>query len=80
MFKKFGWSIIILCTDCKQERESEKIVKCISFEILISSNASWIPFASAVYIVASFRSRTDNTSWLITAAAATLFLSFEPSV
>ena len=41
---------------------------------------SSIPLASAVYILASSGSRTENMLLLTTAAAATLFPSFEPSV
>ena len=37
--------------DCKQESESENIVKLVVFEILIYSKASSIALASAVNIV-----------------------------
>jgi hypothetical protein len=39
-----------LLIDCKQDKESEKIVKCLLLKILI---ASWMALASAVKIVAS---------------------------
>ena len=72
--------MFILCEDCKQESESENTVKWVFLEILIYSKASSIALASGVNIVASSGSRTENMSLLTTAAAATLFLSFEPSV
>ena len=49
-------------------------------DIFIDSKASSIAFASAENIVDSSRSLAENVSLLITAAAATFFLSFEPSV
>ena len=58
----------------------EETVKCVYLDIFIYSNTSSIAFASAENIVASSGSLAENTSLLITAAAATLFLSFEPSV
>ena len=58
--------------DCKQDKESEKIVKCLLLEILIYSNASWMALASAVKIDASLGRRAEKISFLVTAAAATL--------
>ena len=66
--------------DCKQERESENIVNMLSLEDFIYSNASCMAFASAVNIVASFGRRVEKTLLSITAADATVSLSFEPSV
>ena len=65
---------------CKQESESENIVKWVFLEILIYSKASSIALASAVNIFASSGSRIENMSLLTTAAAATLFPSFEPAL
>ena len=76
----YGWSKIILWRDCKQESESEHIVKYVYLDIFIYSKASSIAFASAKNIVVSSGSVAENMSLLITAAAATLYLSFEPSV
>ena len=56
----YGWSIFILCRDCKKGRESEHNVKCVSIESFICSKASWIAFSSAVNTVSSFGSRTEN--------------------
>ena len=39
------------------KKDSENIVKCVSFEILIRSKASCVSFDSAVNIVASFGSQ-----------------------
>ena len=69
-------SISILWKDCKQESESENIVKYVELDIFVYSKA----YASAENIVAPSVSLAENTSFLITAAAATLFLSFEQSV
>ena len=66
--------------DCKQESESENIVKYVYLDLFIYSKASLIAFASAENIVASSGNLAENTYLLITAATATLFLSFEPSV
>ena len=72
--------MFILWRDCKQESESEKIVKCVYLDTFICLKASSIAFASAENMVASSESRAENTFLFIIAAAATLFLSFEPSV
>ena len=52
---------------------------CI-LDIFICSKASSIAFASGENINASYVSRAENTFLFITEAAATLSLSFEPSV
>ena len=66
----------------KQESESGNIVKYIYIylDIFINSKASLIAFALAENIIASSRSLAKHTSLLITAAAGTLFMSFQPSV
>ena len=33
----YGWSIFILWSDCKQESESENIVKCVYLDVYIRS-------------------------------------------
>ena len=76
----YGWSKFIQWKECKQESESENIVEYVYLDIFIYSKASSIAFPSAENIVASSGSLAENTSLLITAAAATLFLSFEQSV
>ena len=38
----YGCSIFILCRDCKQENDSENIVKCVYSDIFIYSKASSI--------------------------------------
>ena len=78
----YVWSIIIVWRDCGQESEYENIVKYVYLDIFIYSKARLIAFASAenTCIVASPGSLSENTYVLITAVAATLFLSFEPSV
>ena len=45
MSKIYGWSIFILCIDWKQEKKSERFLKYVPFEILISAKARWIAFA-----------------------------------
>ena len=61
--------------DCIQESESENIVKCVYLDI-----SKFNCICSAEYIVVSSGSLAGNAFLFITAAAATLFLSFEPSV
>jgi hypothetical protein len=70
----------MLLIDCRQDRESENIVNRLSLEVLMYSKSSWIALASSVKIVDSLGKHAEKISFLITAAAATLFLSFEPSV
>lgn len=67
--------MFISCKVCKQESESENILKWEFFEILIYSKSSLITLALAVNIVANFGSLAENMSLLLTTAtAATLFL------
>jgi hypothetical protein len=58
--------------DQKQDKESEKIVKCLLLEILMNSNASWMALASAVKNDASLGRRAQKISFLFTAETATL--------
>jgi hypothetical protein len=48
--------------DCKQDKESEKIVKCLLLEILIYSKASWMALASEVKNDASLGRRAEKIS------------------
>ena len=66
----YGWLIFILWKDCKQESESENIVKYVELDIFVYSKA----YASAENIVAPSVSLAENTSFLITAAAATFYV------
>jgi hypothetical protein len=59
--------------DCKQDGESENVVNRLSFEVSMYSNAN-------SKIVDSLGRRAEKMSFLITAAAPTLFWSFEPCV
>ena len=56
-----------------KKENSEKFVKYVYSDIFIYSKASSIAFTSAENIVASSGSLAENTSLLITGAAATLF-------
>ena len=70
----------MLGRDCKQESESENIVKYAYLDIFICSKASSIAFASAENIDASSGSQAENTFLLITASAVTFFFILTISV
>jgi hypothetical protein len=47
--------VIMFLTDCKQDKESEKIVKCLLLEIRMYSKASWMALVLAAKIVCFIR-------------------------
>ena len=68
--------------DVQYSYYKETVNKCkmCIFRHLLCSIAILIASASAENIVASSKSRAESAFLIITAAAATLFLSLEPSV
>ena len=65
----YGWSILILWRDCKQQSESENIVKYVYSVI----KASLIAFALVENIVVLSGSLAENTTLLIAAATASYY-------